>query len=62
MLSKRLKIVNLGLSLFAESLEERGVPVVHVDWKPPAGGDSRLAGLIRKIRNTNQSKLGDVDA
>ncbi|MQF69613.1 fdrA domain protein [SAR202 cluster bacterium AD-804-J14_MRT_500m] len=62
MLSKRLKIVNLGLSIFAESLEERGVSVVQVNWKPPAGGDLRLAEMIRRIRNINQSKLDDVDA
>ena len=62
MLSKRLKIVNLGLSIFAESLEERGVSVVQVNWKPPAGGDLRLAEMIRRIRNINQPKLDDVDA
>ncbi len=41
-----LRVVNLGLELFAETLEADGVEVVHVDWRPPAGGDLRLAALL----------------
>ncbi len=41
-----LRVVNLGLELFAETLEADGVTVVHVDWRPPAGGDLRLAALL----------------
>ena len=32
---KSLHVVNVGLRSFAESLEDQGVPVVQVDWKPP---------------------------
>jgi len=32
---KPLRVVNVGLRSFAASLEEQGVPVVHVDWRPP---------------------------
>jgi hypothetical protein len=39
-----LRVVNLGLELFAESLEADGVSVVHVDWRPPA--DLRLVALL----------------
>lgn len=46
--------INLGLESFADNLRERGVRAVQVEWKPPAGGDSRLAGLFAKIdANTN---------
>jgi hypothetical protein len=41
-----VRVVNLGLELFAETLEADGVEVVHVDWRPPAGGDPRLAALL----------------
>lgn len=34
-LNSPLNIVNVGLRFFAESLEAQGVPVVHVDWRPP---------------------------
>jgi hypothetical protein len=37
------RVVSLGLSRFAETLAARGVPVVGVDWVPPASGDPRLA-------------------
>ncbi len=32
---KPLHVVNVGLRSFAESLEDQGVPVTQVDWKPP---------------------------
>jgi hypothetical protein len=31
----KLHVVNVGLSSFAESVRDQGVPVVDVDWKPP---------------------------
>jgi FdrA protein len=43
-------VVNVGLEMFASNLAARGAPVVHVEWSPPAGGDSRLAGLLEKLR------------
>jgi len=43
------KVVNVGLDLFADDLRRRGVPVVAVDWAPPAGGDAALAALLSKL-------------
>jgi hypothetical protein len=43
------RVVSVGLSLFAEALERLGVPVVHADWRPPAGGDPRLAALLERL-------------
>lgn len=42
-------IINLGLAVFAEALLPFGVPVVHVDWQPPAGGDPELLKLLRSL-------------
>jgi len=42
------RVINIGLDLFAETLEALGVPVVSVDWRPPAGGDRRLAALLAR--------------
>ena len=58
MLGKDLKVVNLGLELFAETLEQYGVAVVHLDWRPPAGGDPRLIEILRQL-NANRSNPGD---
>jgi FdrA protein len=42
-------VINLGVREFAESLQDQGVEVVHVDWAPPAGGDTELAKLLDKL-------------
>jgi FdrA protein len=42
-------VINLGVREFAESLQDQGVEVVHVDWVPPAGGDTELAKLLDKL-------------
>ncbi len=52
--SGELKVINVGLEGFAETLEGLGVPVVQVDWRPPAGGDPRLAGLLAKLAALDQ--------
>ena len=44
------RVINLGLELFATQLTACGVPVVHADWRPPAGGDTRLASLLERLR------------
>jgi len=41
-----LRVVNLGLASFAETLRATGTNVVEVDWRPPAGGDPDLADLV----------------
>jgi FdrA protein len=44
------RVINLGLELFARQLAACGVPVVHVDWCPPAGGNAHLARLLERLR------------
>lgn len=42
--------VNVGLESFSESLRAQGAEAVQVDWRPPAGGNERLAGLLARMR------------
>lgn len=44
------RVINLGLEQFADQLKTCNVPVVHVDWRPPAGGDVRLASLLERLK------------
>ena len=44
------KVINLGLPSFAASLTQQEVQVLHVDWRPPAGGDPQLLDVLRKLR------------
>lgn len=44
------RVINVGLEAFATQLTACDVPVVHVDWRPPAGGDARLAHILERLR------------
>ena len=48
-LTEKLKVVNIGISTFADDLRSQNVDVVHVDWKPPAGGDVEMLKLLEKL-------------
>jgi hypothetical protein len=49
LLNEPIVVINLGLKMFAENLEEQGVEVVQVDWSPPAGGDQELIDLLDSL-------------
>jgi hypothetical protein len=48
-LTEKLKVVNIGISTFADDLRSQNVEVIHVDWKPPAGGDIDMIKLLEKL-------------
>jgi hypothetical protein len=47
---KKLHVVNFGIESFYDDLAGQGVPAVHVDWKPVAGGDKAAAANLRKLK------------
>jgi FdrA protein len=42
--------VNVGLPSFAAALAAQGAESLHVAWRPPAGGDERLARILERSR------------
>ncbi len=46
-----LSAINVGLEIFADSLKDQGAEVVWVDWRPPAGGNERLASILARMRS-----------
>ena len=54
-LGGELRVINLGLESFAETLEGLGVPVLHVQWTPPAGGDPERARLLALLDDEDGS-------
>jgi FdrA protein len=42
--------INVGLETFFDSLVTQSAPALHVDWRPPAGGDERLMGILAKMK------------
>jgi FdrA protein len=49
LLQSQVKVVNIGLREFARDLAACNVPVVHVDWSPPAVSDPKIADLLAKL-------------
>jgi len=49
-LKQPLAAINVGLESFYESLTSQGAQAIHVDWRPPAGGNERLASLLAKMK------------
>ena len=49
------KVINVGLEIFADTLNALGLPVVQVDWRPPAGGDQRLKDLLSRLKQSGDS-------
>ncbi|MDP6512569.1 MAG: DUF1116 domain-containing protein, partial [SAR202 cluster bacterium] len=55
LLGEDLKVVNVGLSLFAHALRASGIPVTDLDWRPPAESDFHLTETLRSIQKKNAS-------
>jgi FdrA protein len=49
-LHQPLAAINVGLESFYASLVGQGAPAIHVDWRPPAGGNERLAAILAKMK------------
>ena len=49
--SEKLQVINIGLDGFGQALQEQGVPVAMMDWRPPAGGDPKLIEMIDHLRS-----------
>jgi len=46
-----LAAINVGLESFTESLIAQGAEAIQVDWKPAAGGNEKLMGILERMRN-----------
>jgi FdrA protein len=49
-LAQPVRVVNLGLEGFHQDLLAQGVESIQVDWRPPAGGNERLAAILERMR------------
>jgi FdrA protein len=50
-LKQPLAGINVGLESFYESLTSQGASAVHVEWKPPAGGNEKMAALLARMKS-----------
>ena len=56
LLDEPLSVINAGLERFAQDLDQQGVKVVHVDWAPPAGGDSEFVKLLSRLETLSHGQ------
>ncbi len=45
-----LAAINVGLESFHASLIAQGATAVQVDWRPPAGGNEKLAAILARMK------------
>ena len=43
------RVINIGLSSFADDLKKQDIEMVNLDWSPPARGNVELANLLSKL-------------
>ena len=43
------RVINIGLSSFADDLKKQDVQMVNLNWSPPARGNVELANVIAKL-------------
>jgi len=48
-LPREVRVINIGLERFADDLRSLGVPVVQMDWRPPAGGEKKLIEILDRL-------------
>jgi hypothetical protein len=46
-----LKVVNIGLKSFKETLDKQNVKSVQVDWKPPLFADAEVSKILQRNRD-----------
>ena len=47
--STELRVVSAGVEGFAQALRRQAVPVVELDWRPPAEGNAGLVAILKQI-------------
>ncbi|RLR65740.1 acyl-CoA synthetase FdrA, partial [Pseudomonas aeruginosa] len=45
-----ISVINAGLRSFADDLQSSGTAVVHYQWAPVAGGNKKLAEILKKLK------------
>ena len=48
-LDREVRVINIGIERFSDDLKEANVPVIQIDWRPPAGGDRKLIELLDSL-------------
>lgn len=50
-LNREIRVINIGIERFSDDLKEANVPVIQMDWRPPAGGNKKLIDLLDRLND-----------
>ena len=53
---RSLQVVNIGVIIFYESVKAQKTTCIHVDWKPPAGGNEKLLDILSRLQAKDQGE------
>ena len=48
--NSNLQVINMGLESFSKDLKNQKVQVIHMNWRPPAGGNEKMMELLQKLK------------
>jgi hypothetical protein len=48
-IQQQVRVINMGIDSFSEDLKKAEVPVIQMDWRPPAGGNRKLIALLDSL-------------
>jgi hypothetical protein len=61
-LPDRARVVNIGLSLFADAVARQGFDVVDVDWRIPGGGDPEVVAALARLYGPRAAVIDAANA
>jgi hypothetical protein len=61
-LPDRARVVNIGLSLFADAVARQGFDVVDVDWRIPGGGDPEVVAALARLYGPRTAVIDAANA
>lgn len=61
-LPRDVEVVNVGLPMFADAVRAQQGPVVHVDWRPPAGGEPDLVRALTTLYGPRAAEIDRANA
>ncbi|MEQ8222075.1 MAG: DUF1116 domain-containing protein [Candidatus Eremiobacterota bacterium] len=51
---KEMKVINMGLETFHNSMIKQNVKVLQIDWTPPAKGNKKLISALLKLKKLSE--------
>ncbi len=60
--NRDLRVINVGLSSFAQAIQQAGGSAVHLEWRPPARGNREIGRLLARLVNRPEVEAANQQA